>query len=311
MTIETAFSFHAGERAAQARAGVEPPRGAGIHRAMPDQHRHFFTQLPFVLLAAADETGQPIATALSGVPGFVSSPDPRHLVIAGALHAADPVGASLREGSLVGLLGIELPTRRRNRANGQLVGGGEGELVVEVEESFGNCAKYIQTRDMETDVPRVSRPPEPVSGLDPEARTLISAADTFFLATYASVRDDIPAGADISHRGGRPGFVRVEGNRLVIPDFSGNRYFNSFGNLILNPKAALLFVDFATGDLLELRGHARVDWDLPASAFAGAERFWHVDVERGLWRRGALGSRWRLREPAPSTLQTGAWPAPR
>ena len=61
-------------------------------------------------------------------------------------------------------------------------------------------------------------------------------------------------GADISHRGGRPGFVRVDGDVLTIPDFRGNRYFNTLGNLIAEPRASLLFVDFETGDLLQLQG---------------------------------------------------------
>lgn len=303
--IVTTSPFHAGERAAQQLTGVDPPRGGGIRSVMPDQHRQFFAQLPFVLLAAADEAGQPIATVLDGTPGFVSSPDPGHLVVTGALDI--PEHALLGEGGLVGLLGIELPTRRRNRVNGRLVAVEDRALVIAVEESFGNCAKYIQTRELEATVPRLSAPPEPFAGLDAEARRVIAAADTFFLATYAAMRDDVPAGADMSHRGGRPGFVRVAGDRLTIPDFPGNNYFNSFGNLMLNPRVALLFIDFETGDLLELKGRAAVDWDVVPS-FTGAERLWHVDVAHGCRRRGALGSRWRLRELAPTTSATGVWP---
>src|SRR3546814_14766932 len=67
-------------------------------------------------------------------------------------------------------------------------------------------------------------------------------------------------GADVSHRGGRPGFVRVtedDGRSvLTIPDFSGNQFFNTLGNIAINPRAGLLFVDFATGDLLTLTGRS-------------------------------------------------------
>jgi hypothetical protein len=39
--------------------------------------------------------------------------------------------------------------------------------------------------------------------------------------------------------------------------------FNSFGNLLIDPSAALLFVDFATGDTLHLSGTAEVEWSAP------------------------------------------------
>lgn len=114
----------------------------------------------------------------------------------------------------------------------------------------------------------------------------------------------------MSHRGGRPGFVRVDGDVLTIPDFPGNRYFNTLGNLLLDPRAGLLFVDFASGDLLHLQGRAELDWDGGAeSGFAGAERLWRVQVTAG-WRcPGALGVRWAFRGYAPTTERTGQWNA--
>ena len=81
-------------------------------------------------------------------------------------------------------------------------------------------------------------------------------ADTFFLGTTNPER-----GSDTSHRGGAPGFVRVDGDRLWWPDYPGNNLFNSFGNLAVDPEAALLFFDFDTGRTLQLSGTAEVDWD--------------------------------------------------
>ena len=64
--------FHAGERAAQARAGFAA-RFAPIRDRMPDQHRLFFAALPFVVVATIDDEGSPIATIFTGGPGFISS----------------------------------------------------------------------------------------------------------------------------------------------------------------------------------------------------------------------------------------------
>jgi hypothetical protein len=99
------------------------------------------------------------------------------------------------------------------------------------------------------------------TGLTAEDRALIRAADTFFLGTTHPER-----GNDASHRGGTPGFIRVEDEALWWPDYPGNNMFNSFGNLAVDPAAALLFADFGTGRTLHLSGTAAVDWTGPGIA---------------------------------------------
>ena len=122
--------------------------------------------------------------------------------------------------------------------------------------------------------------PQRFDGLPPDAAATVARADTFFVATAA--RSDSPTGGvDVSHRGGPAGFVRIEGDTLVIPDYRGNRYFNTLGNLLLEPRAALLFVDFAAGLMLQLQGAAEVLWD--RHDLPHAERTWRFTVERG-WR---------------------------
>ena len=91
-------------------------------------------------------------------------------------------------------------------------------------------------------------PIERAAALSPKHAQLIANADTFFLGTIHPSR-----GADASHRGGPPGFVRVDGNRLWWPDYPGNNMFNSFGNLAVDPSAALLFIDFDTGTALQFQ----------------------------------------------------------
>jgi predicted pyridoxine 5'-phosphate oxidase superfamily flavin-nucleotide-binding protein len=276
--------FHVGERQAQVRAfGAPSPGGVGIRSFMPDQHRLFFAQLPFLAVGTLDEAGAPAATLLTGAPGFVRSPDPRTLVI--AAHADDPTGRRLVEGAPVGLLGIELPTRRRNRANGRIAAAGLAGITVAIEQSFGNCPQYIHVRDVASE-PVPSGAIEAFEGFDAAARAQVAAADTFFVATASGGGVD-HGGCDVSHRGGPAGFVRVEGDVLTIPDYRGNRFFNTLGNLLLEPRAALLFVDFAAGRLLHLQGTAEVLWD--DDDLPGAERAWRFRPERG-WR-GPAGIR--------------------
>jgi uncharacterized protein len=305
-----ATPFHPGELLAQQRARFKTPTsGAAIRDFMPDQHRAFFALLPFLAVATTDREGWPVATLLTGPPGFVSSPDPRALQIAATPQAADPASSLLIAGAPIGVLGIELPTRRRNRVNGRIARADREGISIAVEQSFGNCPQYIQTRDVQTAALTGPCEIEPLDGLDSRTAELLAAQDTFFVASCAGPRGEINGGVDVSYRGGRPGFVRVDGDELTIPDFRGNRYFNTLGNLLLEPRAALLFVDFTRGDLLHLQGRAEILWDVSEadSGFAGAERLWRLRVTRGFRLRNALPLRFPFGDYAPTTKQTGTW----
>ena len=306
--------WHAGERLLQQQAGVaERMEVAGrkvIRDYMPDQHRIFFEQLPFVVAGVVDGQGDPWAGLLEGLPGFVSSPDPRSLRVSAMPDADDPLLAGLGPDQQVGLLGIELHTRRRNRANGRIAAWDGKRFEVAVTQSFGNCPQYIQAREFQfsrSPALRFPGAPQERSGLDDAARALIARSDTFFVATYA---DEGGRRVDVSHRGGKPGFVRVDGDVLTIPDFSGNRFFNTLGNIALNPRAGLLFIDFERGDVLQLTGAAEVVLDSPEIAqFDGAERLWRVHARRVVRRPGALALRWRFDSYSPIALATGQWPS--
>ncbi|NIF30092.1 2Fe-2S iron-sulfur cluster binding domain-containing protein [Pantoea sp. Tr-811] len=302
--------WHAGEKTLQEKVGVSErmevfgPKVIRDH--MPDQHRQFYQQLPFIVAGAVDAQGKPWATLLEGAPGFVSSPDPRQLLIDTRLAGDDPATPGLAAGQAIGLLGIELHTRRRNRMNGRIHMARSGQLAVTVEQSFGNCPQYIQLRDYR----RVDAPAQgriDAQALDEGTAQMIAQADTFFVASYIEHADGQRA-VDVSHRGGRPGFVRVEGNRLTIPDYAGNLHFNTLGNLLENPVAGLLFVDFSNGNLLQVSGRAEVILDSPLiQAFEGAERLWTLDIEQVVLRRAAVSLRWAFNEYAPTSLATGTW----
>jgi uncharacterized protein len=298
--------FHADELAAQNLAGAGASGGA-IRAFMPDQHREFFELLPYLFAGTAGADGWPLATMLTGEPGFVHSPDSMTLRIDVAPAHGDPAASGFAPGKEIGILGVDFSTRRRNRANGRISELSSDGLTVAVRQSFGNCAKYIQKRSVRTELASPG-PVEELRALDPEARSLIGSADTFFVASRSRTEIDPADGHDMSHRGGRPGFVKVEGDRLFIPDFSGNRYYNTLGNLLGEPRSSLLFIDFERGDLLQLQGLAEIDWEgRVARNVEGAERSWTFRTVRGWRRRGAIPLRWSLEEFSPFTEKTGVW----
>lgn len=283
-----AAPFHAGELRAQELAGGGPA-GAPIRSQMPDQHRQFFPLLPFVCVAVADAEGWPIATLLHGEPGFASSPAPGQLRIAALPDPGDPARSHLYPGADIGILGIDLGTRRRNRENGVVTPADAEGLLVDVHQSFGNCPKYIQVRQLA----RVRREPGPVEAfgaeLPPDAVRLVAACQTMFVASASGKAAPAQArGLDISHRGGEIGFLRLGGNVLTVPDYPGNRYFNTLGNLLLEPRAALVMVDFANGDILQLQGRADIAWEGATLPDARAERSWTFSIVRGWLRRAAF-----------------------
>ncbi|NWL19815.1 2Fe-2S iron-sulfur cluster-binding protein [Pseudomonas umsongensis] len=302
--------WHAGEKELQAHIGVSERMDVlgrrVIRDQMPDQHRTFYQQLPFMLYGAVDADGRPWASVLEGEPGFVHSPEPRLLRFSSLPAVDDP--AQLSPDAAIGLLGIELHTRRRNRINGHIGAMTTSGFAVTVDQSYGNCPQYIQLRQFRS-VPLAdpaTRPAQQFNELDDAAKAMIAEADTFFVASYVDV--DGVRTVDVSHRGGQSGFVRVEGNCLTIPDFAGNLFFNTLGNLRVNPKAGLLFIDFNSGDLLQLSGRTEIILEGPqVEAFQGAERLWMFHVEHVVRRPAALGLRWRFDGVSPTSLLTGTW----
>jgi ferredoxin-NADP reductase/predicted pyridoxine 5'-phosphate oxidase superfamily flavin-nucleotide-binding protein len=298
--MTSASPFHEGEQRIQARLGVrdeiEPWARQVVRPFLPDEHGAFYSQLPFLVLAARDNEGRPWATLLTGEPGFVSSPDPGRLFVAGLPSPGDALADALRRGDDIGLLGIELHSRRRNRANGRVAERRGGRFAMAVEQTFGNCPQYISERRWrraDTDDPTTAV--RRGSSLSRRAGELIRRADTFFIATgFRGVGEDPGFGMDASHRGGAAGFVQVRsGDELAFPDYAGNNHFNTLGNLLMDPRAGLLFVDFERGDLLQLTGRARIDWDSPEIEHVpGARRMVHFQIEQWVHLEGVLPLRW-------------------
>jgi predicted pyridoxine 5'-phosphate oxidase superfamily flavin-nucleotide-binding protein len=283
--------LHPGELAVQARAGLSrDPRGSAVvGAAIPPVAAEFLGQQRMLLFGAADEVGAVWAGLLTGETGFVTVADEETIFVDALPGAGDPLGGALATGRPVGLLALDPAGRRRMRVNGTVRRDGR-RLVVHTDQVYANCPKYIQQRHLTRDGTEAARTAASVSGaLTAAQRHWITEADTFFVATLAP-----GLGADISHRGGNPGFVAVTGDRaLTWPDYRGNSMYMTLGNLEVYPRCGLLFLDWERGHTLQLTGRARVDWDRGrAAATPGAQRLVDFEVERVVQISAASPQRW-------------------
>lgn len=302
--LDTHTPFHPGELEAQRIAGVgdvASRSGAFIRDHMPEQHRAFYEAQPFLIAASSDADGRVWTTIIEGSDGFIRSPDPGRLTLATSIDPQDPLVRSFDRGADIGVIGIELATRRRNRFSGAISRTGS-ELSVQILQTFGNCPQYIHERDWWR-VERTGRGSVINSErLSPDQIESIEASDTLFIGSgHRAAHEATSNGFDASHRGGEPGFVRViSPTRLRIPDYAGNNFFNTIGNLLSDPRIGLLFVDFATGGLLHVTGRAEIDWAPDQLQYPGARRVIDVTIDAVIERPGALSLRWSA-QPMPTS----------
>jgi uncharacterized protein len=282
--------FHPGEREVQRRAGLTEEAssvGGIIARDLTPAIARFLARQRLAVAASLDAGGRVWASLLTGPAGFLAPAGPQRLRIAARPIAGDPLGENLGAGGRreLGLVVLDPRTRQRMRVNG--IGRLDDHGVqIDIRQVYGNCPKYIQLRESEPDVPPAPSAPRVATSLDARQRGWIAAADTLFIASFHP-----EGGADASHRGGRPGFVRVlTSNRLAFPDYPGNAMFNTLGNLVEYPRAGLLFVDFTSGDVLQLTGTARLQDD----------RTLIFDIEEARETRAASPLRFRLVEYSPA-----------
>ncbi len=285
--------YHEGERTVQARTGAQELAGrhAGLIRPhIPEALARFLQNQTWLLIGAQDGEHRVWASVLTGPPGFACAADNLTLRIAASPNAVDPLRDLGRaaNGEPIGVLTIDLSRRLRARINGTVRRKAD-TLIVSVEQAYANCSKYIQRRAM---IPWNQDPPQ--SGaiasagerLADEHIELIASADTCFLATLAPGH-----GADVSHRGGHPGFIQsiADGRALRLPDFAGNGMYNTFGNLELDKHAGLTIPDFRTGAILQVSGTATVDYDPPPHARTpGAPRTVEVAISHVRYTTGAI-----------------------
>lgn len=297
----TSGPFHPGELAVQRQAGVAAMAsriGNGIHDTIPPAAADFLADRTWVVLATTDAHGRPWASVVSGPAGFATVLEgiggESGVRLSTRPVQDDPLVANLGVARHVGLLAIDLRTRRRMRVNGRLVAASGEAIVLVADQVYSNCPKYIQRRV--TDDPRAANGEAPTAvraaALTPEQREWIRMADTFFVGTT-----NPGEGADASHRGGAPGFVEVAGERIRWPDYPGNMMFNTLGNIEASGMAGLLFPDFATGHALLVTGKARIDWS--ARSAPAIERAVELDVEEVVELAGVFPERLALLDYSP------------
>lgn len=297
--------FHAGELEAQRRAGESAAAERNstvisdsiIAGALP-----FLRQQTMVLLGTEEKDGARWASPLFGPAGFVHVEDERTLFLDRRQMLrvdSDAVWDNLRDGARVGMLAIELATRRRLRVNGIILRADDHGFVLAVREAYPNCPKYIQRRVLAWDSSASSESCSVSEGLvlSAEASQVLREADTLFICSGHAGR-----GLDLSHRGGNPGFIRILGpTGFRIPDYTGNSMFNSFGNILTDARAGISVMDFAASRVLQMTGKAAVEWNQPdeQGVTGGTGRFLTFEIDR--WRMLPVprAARWEYLDASP------------
>jgi len=299
--------FHEGEIAVQARAGerdIAERVGAGITSRIQPGALGFLSRQRMLVVASTGDDGSMWVSAWSGAPGFVTSEDGARVSISRALmstSAADPVLPRLAPGRDVGMLAIELSTRRRLRISGALEAISADEIRIAVRESVANCPKYIQRR-----TPRdaaQSGQADLASGraLNDEQRGLVERVDTAFVGSLHHTR-----GVDASHRGGEPGFIRaIDEKTLRVPDYRGNSLFMTLGNIEADPRASLVAVDFDRRLAVSFSGVARLRFgqEDPGQPTGGTGRYWELAVREWVQFDFATAIEWALVDRSPYNPQ--------
>ncbi|KAH8700929.1 putative oxidoreductase [Talaromyces proteolyticus] len=288
--------WHPGEVDLQRKLGFSDAmrdKWASVKDAMSEQHRIFHTSnLHFIPITTLDDRGRPWGSLLAGNNGsigFAQSPNDTTLSLDATVWNGDPLLTTVsafadqehrkntdKERFLIAGIGVEHSTRRRNKFAGRLRGIRQKDdttyrLDLEVTQALGNCPKYINVRNL---VPHADTHPVVVyrnmdmaacDTLPEEIVKFVTEADTVFLSSvYKSTTQNNgtnPSHAGMNIRGGLPGFIRVDpsdARTVVIPDYSGNRFMSSLGNIVTTPVAGLTIVDFKTGDVLYLTGTAQI-----------------------------------------------------
>jgi uncharacterized protein len=273
--------FHSGEIAVQERAGVRDIAedvGEGIADHLPPGASEFLERRQMAVLGTVDGRGNVWASVVTGDPGFIETVDDRTLKIAARMSSGDPLVRNLVSEGHAALFAPDFVSSRRMRVNGRGVIK-DGAIYLRTEEVYGNCRRYLQERIFvgKRQTAAADQTAGASTALSASQQAQISRADTFFVAT-----DHPERGADVSHKGGNPGFVRIlDARRIAYPDYNGNSMFNTLGNLAVNPHAGLLFIDFDSGATLQLTGRASIDWGPErARKFAGAERVVDFELEQ-------------------------------
>ena len=290
--------FHEGERSLHEKLDIEERQHElglrMIRDHMPDQHREFFAKLESVHIGVIDSAGHPWAVMRTGHAGFMTSPNEKTLTITSHPLSGEPTNLDFTAGAKTSVVGIEFETQRRNRLNATVGTTSDGTLSFHVDQSYGNCPKYIQIRHKTPAGTSTLKDPVTSTTLGPTHKEQIAKADTLLIASRAAeLGDDPRAGVDINHRGGMPGFVTViDDETIQFPDYKGNSFYNTYGNILTDDRVGLQFVDFETGTLLNIKGTAELIEDLNDGELPLMGRGLRIKVQQVIRAEGALPIRY-------------------
>ncbi|KAH7346628.1 oxidoreductase-like protein [Rhexocercosporidium sp. MPI-PUGE-AT-0058] len=276
---EADAAWHAGEDEMHKLLRI-PPQDNPTQPCLTPQAANTLIGAPLIALGTLDEQGRPWTTVWGGEAGFSRAiaqgiigvrttvdreNDPVVKVLMGDKADGEVIQVQ-GTGKMVSGLTINLETRKRVKLYGRMVAGalaateegiGEVQLVVKIEQSLGNCPKYLNKKQI---VPHIPQPKLVSSDLKlPQgAIDLLAKADLFFISSSNHESD-----MDCNNRGGPPGFVRILSNTesdvtLVYPEYSGNRLYQTLGNLRTTPRAGLILPDFETGNALYVTGTTEI-----------------------------------------------------
>ena len=296
--------FHSGERAVQELLGVKnisDSVGQIIQPVISERFKLFLNQQNMLMIGSMDKEGKVWGSFLAGNPGFIQVTGPNTLRIHGNIDKSDLLYSNIRFNKNIGINVIDFSSRIRIRINGSVSNDYMSEtLEIKTEHVYGNCPKFIQARHFMYDPTRneTVKITNQNDRLNKYQRDWIRKSDTFMIASSNSVGE-----MDISHRGGMPGFIHVLDESLIIfPDYSGNMMFNTLGNIIQNPSIGLLFLNFDTGDTLQITGKAKVTWNpekRDISKFPGAQRLIYFQIEKVLQSDTSNRYKWKFVDYSP------------
>ena len=300
--------YHKGEKQAQELANERRQadfNGQAISNEIIEGALSFISEQEYVVTSITDDDANVWVSVLSGDRGFIEAPDPKSIVIhCTKLDSSEhnPVLEHIIKGKNIGLLIIELASRRRLRVNGKVSKVTNEKITFKVQQAYPNCMKYIQRRHI-INREQWAHPNKNLNvglSLNESQKKIVSSADTFFIGSINQNGE-----LDASHRGGNPGFVQfVDDQTFRIPDYKGNSMFNTLGNLLQNNNAGIVFWDFETGKLLHILGTAQIVWDDRDINASDTGRYWEYKIIQ--WSEGILGRNFsweflRLLPPQPCT----------
>ncbi|RUT33702.1 pyridoxamine 5'-phosphate oxidase family protein [Paenibacillus zeisoli] len=293
------MKYHPDEIRIQERAGVREiaERKKDIYTQIPEVAKKFLEQQPLLFTGVIQGDNCVWASFLQGPPGFIEVLDSETIRVNALPYVQDPSEDTLGAGAPLALIAVDFETRRRMRLNGRIQRRDEGGFLFHIDQVYSNCPKYIQARAW-TGTSNRNDKHDYVTGtnLSEPMMQIVTQADTLFIASHHA-----EYGMDVSHRGGMPGFVQVKDTRtLWIPDYKGNSMFNTLGNLLGHPQAGLLFLNFETGDILQMSGVTEVHWDAKiVDSFPSAERVIEFHIEAVRFISHAVPMKWSFLNYSP------------